>query len=411
MSHKPLNTSESNRLSSTSDFQTQMTQLRGETDGVPRRRQFRRRNQLRWLTAVNVAGVATLWFVIWQVSEQWWLGSVLTFLPRTPWLVPGLLLMLLGALLRSKTFWINLATCLFVFVSIVGFNIPTQKIALLTTTEEPAVGASERTLRVVSANVQHFEPDFALLLREIRTAKPDVIALQEASRPPKSLSDQFPDWHVVKVRSFWIGSKWPVKLIGQCHSEVYDRVTAIMVEVDAPFGKFLVTDLHLMTARKSLVYLKPKAVLTGTGTKHVTAALVERDEETRETRAFVSERSRDLPVIVCGDFNMPTSSNIYRTYFGDLTNAFEQTSWGCGYTAPCRAIRYWPSNVPWQRIDHILANQRWQVVESHVGQRDGSDHRLIAATLCWQDVDRASSKPANLPVDLSDEIEQLRAGR
>ncbi len=348
-------------------------------------RRSRRRTQLRWLTAGHVVGVAALWSMIWQVSETWWGGSVLTFLPRTPWLIPGMLLMLLGMLVRSKTFWVNLVTCLFVSVSILGFNVPQQMLATLTAGTTSTHDASVHSLRVVSANVQHFEPDFTLLLREIRTARPDVVALQEASRPPQALSEQFRDWYSVKVNSFWVGSKWPVRLIGRCDSDVYERVTAIVVEVDAPFGKFLVGDLHLMTARKSLVHLKPRAVLTGAGPERVTTALVERAEEARQTRAIISELSGDLPLIVCGDFNMPTSSSIYRESFGDLANAFEQTSWGCGYTAPCRPIRFWPTNVPWQRIDHILANQHWNIVESHIGQRDGSDHRLIAATLRWKE--------------------------
>ncbi len=404
-------TSSQHQQESASDFQTRMSQLRNEAQGVRRSRTTRRRNWLLWLTAANIVGVASLWFLIWDVSEQWWLGSVLTFLPRTPWLIPGMLLTLVGILLRSRTVWVNLTVSLFVLWSIVGFNIPWRSFATVTDNTKLADSQSVQTVRVVSANTQHFQPDFALLLREIRTAKPDVIALQEASRPPQALKEQYPDWHSVRVRSLWIGSRWPLKVIGQCNSDVYDRVTAIMVEVDAPFGKFLVADLHLMTARKSLVYLKPKAVLTGTGTEHVTTALAERAEEARQTREFVSETSHDLPLIVCGDFNMPTSSSIYRTSFGDFANAFEQTSWGCGYTAPCRVIRYWPTNVPWQRIDHILANHRWRIVESHTGQRDGSDHRLMAATLHWENGGHSPAKPADSPTDLSDEVEQLRAGR
>ena len=396
---------------STSDFQARMSQLRNEAQGVRRTWPVRQRHWLRLLTTAHVVVVASLWYVIWDVSEQWWLGSVLTFLPRTPWLVPGLLLILIGLLRHSRTIWANLAITLFVMFSIVGFNVPWQSLVAVSDKATTTDDRSIQTVRVVSANTQHFEPDFSLLLREIRSAKPDVIALQEASRPPKSLSDQFPDWQSVRIRGLWVGSKWPLKLIGQCDSDVYERVTAIMVEVDAPFGKFLVSDLHLMTARKSLIYLHPKSVLAGTGQETVTEALIERSEEARQTREFITEHSRDLPLIICGDFNMPTSSSIYRTCFGDFANSFEQASWGCGYTAPCRAIRYWPTNVPWQRIDHILANHRWRIVASQVGQRDGSDHRLMAATLRLNTDADALATPTGSPTDLSNEVEQLRAGR
>ena len=406
MSHSPAH-----QTASPADFQARMLQLRKDAEGVRRSRQSRRRNQLRWLTAGHIVGIASLWYAIWNVSEQWWLGSVLTFLPRTPWLAPGLLLILVGVWQRSGTVLVNLVLSLFVLWSIIGFNVPWQTLVSNTENSNLSNDRSARTVRIVSANTQQFEPDFTLLLREIRSAKPDVIALQEASRPPKSLSDQYPDWHSVRVRGLWVGSKWPIKLIGQCHSDVYDRVTAIMVEVEAPFGKFLVTDLHLMTARRSLIYLQPKSVITGTGQETVNMALVERSEEARQTREFVTEFGVDLPLVICGDFNMPTSSSIYRNCFGDFANSFEQTSWGCGYTAPCRAIRYWPTNVPWQRIDHILANHNWRIIDSQVGRRDGSDHRLMAATLRLKGDGPSPDNSTNPPSNDADNVEQLRAGR
>jgi endonuclease/exonuclease/phosphatase family metal-dependent hydrolase len=406
MSHSPAH-----QTASPADFQARMLQLRKDAEGVRRSRQSRCRNQLRWLTAGHIVGIASLWYAIWNVSEQWWLGSVLTFLPRTPWLAPGMLLILVGMWQRSGTVLVNLVLSLFVLWSIVGFNVPWQTLVSNTENSNLSNDRSARTVRIVSANTQQFEPNFTLLLREIRSAKPDVIALQEASRPPKSLSDQYPDWHSVRVRGLWVGSKWPIKLIGQCHSDVYDRVTAIMVEVEAPFGKFLVTDLHLMTARRSLIYLQPKSVITGTGQETVNVALVERSEEARQTREFVTEFGGDQPLIICGDFNMPTSSSIYRNCFGDFANSFEQTSWGCGYTAPCRAIRYWPTNVPWQRIDHILANHNWRIIDSQVGRRDGSDHRLMAATLRLKGDGPSPDDSTNAPSNDPDNVEQLRAGR
>ena len=295
----------------------------------------RRRRLVGWLTVGNAVGMAGLWTLISVVSEQWWLGSVVTFLPRLPWLVPSVLLMLASVLVRSRMFWVNFAAVLFALVSIVGFNIPWHAAWERTA----AANDSERMVRLVSANVQDFEPDFSTLLREVLSAKPDVIAFQEAHRLPKQLARQFSDWQSVRVRGLWVGSKWPLKLLGQCDSDVYQRVTAIAVEIDAPFGKFVLTDLHLMTARKSLIHLTPQALLSGDGPQHVAAALEKRDLEARQTRAFIADHEPGLPLLVCGDFNMPTSSSIYQTYFGRFANAFEFVAWGCGYTAPCRRIR------------------------------------------------------------------------
>ncbi len=332
---------------------------------------------VRWLTAAHVAGAVALWYLIWEVSESHWLGSVVTFLPRLPWLLPGTLLLAASLLTRSKAFWLNLATTMFVLLAVTEFNVPWQ-----TWTEfESSSAHEERTLRIVSCNVQHFTPDFSLVLREIQRAKPDLVALQEASRPPRLLLEHFEDWHQVQVRGLWVASKWPLRLLGECQTNLFPHLSGIAVEVDAPFGKFVLADVHLMTARKSLVELRPVDLARGESQLTLAGATIERLEEARQVRAFITEHQADLPVVVVGDFNMPTSSSVYRACFGDLSNSFESTAWGFGFTAPCKRFRWWPHNTPWQRIDHILVNDSWQVRECHIGEWDGSDHRLISATL------------------------------
>lgn len=332
---------------------------------------------LRWLTVAHVSGLAGVWSLIWEVSETHWLGSIVTFLPRLPWLVPGLLLLAASLLARSRTFWLNLVALLFALPSIAEFNVPWSRLA------EPSSLATkdERTLRIVGCNVQNFSPDFSLVLREIQRAKPDVVAFQEAFRSPRLLQEHFEDWHQIHVRGLWVGSKWPLRLLGKCQTDLFSHLSGMAVEVDAPFGTFVLADVHLMTARKSLVELRPLELLSGDSQLALAGATVERSEEARQTRAFITEHQADRPVVAVGDFNMPTSSSVYRGSFGDLTNAFESSAFGFGFTAPCKRFRHWPRNTPWQRIDHILVNDSWEVRECHIGEHDGSDHRLISAIL------------------------------
>lgn len=332
---------------------------------------------LRWLTVAHISGIAGTWFLIWEVSESHWLGSVVTFLPRLPWLLPGMLLLTASLLARSRTLWLNLATLLFALHGVTEFNVPWNRLLESSST----TNQTKPTLRIVSCNVQTFAPDFSLVMREVQKAKPDVIAFQEAFRPPRLLLDQLAGWHHLRVRGFWIGSKWPLRLLGECQTDVFSHLSAIAVEVDAPFGKFILADVHLMTARKSLIELRPLELLSGDSQLTLAAATVARSEEARQVRAFVTEHQSELPVIVVGDFNMPTSSSVYHESFGDLANAFESSAFGFGFTAPCKRFRHWPSNTPWQRIDHILADDSWDVRACHIGEHDGSDHRLIAATL------------------------------
>jgi endonuclease/exonuclease/phosphatase family metal-dependent hydrolase len=332
---------------------------------------------LRWLTAAHLIGTSGVWLLIWVVSESHWLGSVATFLPRTPGLLPGLLLLTASLLARSRTFWLNLATLLFALHSITEFNVPWSRLI----ESPPAIANEEQTLRIVSCNVQNFGPDFGVVLREIQRAKPDVIAFQEAFRPLPRQLESFQDWHQIHVRGLWIGSKWPLRLLGSCQTDVFSHRSGVAVEVAAPFGKFVLSDVHLMTARKSLVELRPLELLGGQAQLALAGATVERAEEARQVRGFVTEHQSELPLIVVGDFNMPASSSVYRQSFGDLRNAFESAAFGFGFTAPCKRFRHWPTNTPWQRIDHILANNAWEIRECHIGKQDGSDHRLIAATL------------------------------
>lgn len=341
------------------------------------RRPSRIARWVRWLTLAHVVGATGLWYLLSEISETHWLGSVFTFLPRLPWLLPGMLLLVASLLTRSKAFWLNLTTSLFVLLAVTEFNVPWHRLTESTTRIE----TNERSLRIVSCNVQNFAPDFSLVLREVQRSKPDIVAFQEALQPPRLLIEHFDGWHHLHERGFWIGSKWPMRLLGECQTELFSHLSGIAVEVDAPFGKFVLTDTHLMTARKSLVELRPLELVSGDSQLALAGATVERSEEARQVRAFVTEHQSGHPVILVGDFNMPTSSNVYRESFGDLTNAFESAAFGFGFTAPCKRFRHWPSNTPWQRIDHILVNEAWDVRECHIGEHDGSDHRIISATL------------------------------
>ena len=178
---------------------------------------------------------------------------------------------------------------------------------------------------------------------------------------------------------FWIGSRFPIQLIGQCDCREFDRTTAVKVEIQDPNGSFLLANVHLMTARKSLEELTLGELSLDQGTEEFNRHVALRDEESLMTCAFLSEGAHALPTIIVGDFNMPTCSNLYRTHWGKLQNAFDVAGFGLGYTSPCKPLRFWFDGVPWIRIDHILASKHWRILHCLVGTENGSDHRLIAA--------------------------------
>ena len=66
--------------------------------------------------------------------------------------------------------------------------------------------------------------------------------------------------------------------------------------------------------------------------------------------------------------------------------AFEDAGWGYGYTRP--------ADLPWFRIDHIVASPEWRVTECRVGPDFGSDHLPLIAELV---LPAAPSTPSGSP--------------
>jgi endonuclease/exonuclease/phosphatase (EEP) superfamily protein YafD len=238
-------------------------------------------------------------------------------------------------------------------------------------------------VRVVRCNNQAVQPDFATVIAELSEHRPDIVAFQEVRGDDHPLmAKYFAGWHVVRDDNYWIGSKYPVRMIQPITTKTFDRVAGLVAEVDLPSGTILVANVHQMTARRSLSELSPRAILNGYGPDIIMPHQVQREEEIMEIRLAIDDRRGGLPVLVLGDFNMPSSSSLFRRWWGEYTNAFDAAGLGFGYTSPCRKNqRHWFDDTPWVRIDHILCSPEWSVVSCDVGEQNGSDHRLIAARL------------------------------
>jgi endonuclease/exonuclease/phosphatase (EEP) superfamily protein YafD len=79
----------------------------------------------------------------------------------------------------------------------------------------------------------------------------------------------------------------------------------------------------------------------------------------------------DTPILVGGDFNMPSDDSTMASLRSVLQFGFEEAGWGYGYTRPTR--------YPWLRIDHILASHHWRFTECRVGPDFHSDHLPLIA--------------------------------
>lgn len=334
-----------------------------------------RRTCSRWitgLTAANAVLVAALLLLLCVVSEDWWFSAALSYLPRLPWLLPSLLLALPAFFVRGSLVLVNLLAALIVAGPIMGATAPLAA--------APLPADAERVFTVVSCNVQNGAGDFERLLAEIEEYEPDVVALQETLWGVSSLEGRFPEWHTLHVGEFWVGSRYPLRLVDECVADSFDRRTAIVCEVDTPDGTVLFCNLHLNTARHGLTGLQWHSLLSGDGVDDFEWRQWQRRLEAEETREFLAAYP-GRPLLIAGDFNTPTSSSLYTDVWSGYGDAFASAGWGYGYTAPCNTSRLWPENTPWLRIDHILCDDAWHIHECRIGRSNYSDHRLVAARL------------------------------
>jgi endonuclease/exonuclease/phosphatase family metal-dependent hydrolase len=328
------------------------------------------------LSGLNLAAVVGVIVLLFVVSERWWVGTAVTYLPRLPWGVPAVVLSVAAVLWHRPSLIVNVLSLCLVAGPILEVRAP-----FLSDHPAGVVAPDTERLRIVSANTQGYKPDFASLMQEIARFRPDVVALQEARGEHPLLKDAFPDWYRLHVDYYWVGSRYPLKLITPCNTEAFDRIAGVVVEIDTPRGPVQLANLHQMTARRGLKDLSGSELLSGTAQADLDNFQTLRQLESVELRDVVQQHAGDRPLIIVGDFNTPSSSSLFRETWGDLLSAFDVAGVGYGYTSPVKAQKYWMSYVPWARIDHILCSPDWQVRWCRVGTGRGSDHHCIAAEL------------------------------
>lgn len=340
-----------------------------------------RRRRFKWWTilfsVLNLLVIGCLVLLTGNVSEDWWLTGVLLYIPQTPFLIPSICLLGCSAIWHMKSGLLNVASIGLILVFLCGVRVSMKPLN--------EISDSTRNVRLITCNVQDFEPNFGQVLREIARFKPDVLVLQEARHVPNMLGEYLEGWNWQHEYGFLVGSKWPISAADTCHTTPYDRHTAMVVRIDAPAGPILLSDVHLMTARRGLTGLGARSILDGSAAALVDHHAFLRGEEARQTQTFLADLTSNVPVIVAGDFNMPTNSSIFHESFGQYSNAFDEAGIGFGYTAPCRPVRFWLPKVPWLRIDHILTSAEWETLSCEAGEFNGSDHRLVAAVLQLRD--------------------------
>ncbi len=342
--------------------------LHGELRSVARRvAMVQWLNRLVWM---NLAAVGIVFLLLCVVSERWWFSAVLTYLPRAPYAAPAIVLLIGTAIYNRALMWPNVLAVALVAGPVMGFNVPLGS--------APAASPGSSPLRVVSANIQEGAGSPLRLIHELDRFEPDVVVLQESARGADPFVEHYSDWHTVHLGAFFVASKFPVRVVDHCRPKAFDRWSAVLVAIEHPAGEFLLSNTHLMTPRHGASGLAVHSLLSGAGVEEFESHQQLRYDEAATTREFLAQY-HDRPMLVVGDFNAPTTSSLYQEIWSEWQDAFDAAGFGYGYTSPCNTKRLWPSNCPWMRIDHILADSRWAIHACAAGQTDASDHRLVFA--------------------------------
>jgi vancomycin resistance protein VanJ len=317
------------------------------------------------LTMVVFTGlyVATVLFLISLfefLRNDSWLPTVLLYSPRWVWMLPGLLL-LFPAFLKVRRLVLPLSISMLLVVWLVmGFCIPWRMLR---------VDAEETgRLRVLSCNCGGRAFEVSRLLGLINDLQPDLVALQECSSREAEEIRAAGNWHFHREPDLVLFSRLPIERAQAYWSEfsTWHATRAVTYQLNTGTGSVSVVNLHLDTPREGFEALLGRdrnAIAT------IRQNTIRRRNEANAVAALADESGR--PCLLAGDFNMPVESSLYRDAFGGYCNAFSYAGRGFGHTKFTR----------WHgvRIDHILANDDWEIHRCWVGPDIGSDHRPVIA--------------------------------
>lgn len=235
------------------------------------------------------------------------------------------------------------------------------------------------------------------ILDVIRKCNADIVCLQEYAftlskgghtqeQIRKSLADLYPYYDYMpnyrrKAMGIALFSKYPIKKMTRIDKSKKNYVSSMYYELEIKKRRVVLVNNHL----QSNMIEKRDRVLYGEMVEHFETDSLERirtgmlrslgkgykgrARQANMIKDFVSEQKdgRDLPVIICGDFNDTPISYCYRTMRGDLHDAWQEAGTGSGVT--------YNQHHFWFRIDHVLLSSHFKAIDIRVlDQYKYSDH-------------------------------------
>lgn len=324
----------------------------------------------RWIWHLSWFYVVLLliyWLVLIWYGDSWWPGTVLLYGPRWPTALPLLILVPLACLYSRKSWLPCFVAIVILVLPITGINIPFSNWMT-------SVPVENTSLRVVSFNAEMGKFKMEDWNTFLKQTNPDIVVCQEWPNGSVRPDEWQQGWHMQEhLGNLLVASRWPIARTDVLReNELRIRGFVGWYELNTPLGSVSLANVHLPTSRGEGEF---EEALHGKWHKLFDLDLLS------ERRLYASKYVRDWlskftgPMIVVGDFNLPSDSSIYRSEWNHFHNAFAQAGWGWGYTKWTRWYGI--------RIDHILFENGWVATKSWVGKDVGSDHLPLVADLVF----------------------------
>ncbi len=331
-----------------------------------------------WVVWALVLALALLMHRVGQ-RHEW--SALLVFVPLQAWTAGWFAAGILGLLGRCRTLPAAAAAAAFIYSgSVWSWR-----------THQPPIPASTATdlatLRVLTCN--RGQAHGHTLADYISAVQPDVMAFQE-SNDAGAYVPGAPEYaaypHRSRVSEFQLLSKHPIigaAIVRMDHlmsdGTVMRWFKVARFELASPQGKVALFSVHLVSPRHELLRFAGREKVPGTLPPDQRQIFEQQVHLISELTALVS--SERLPVVVCGDFNVPPVGPLYRQLTGRLQDAHAKAGLGYGFTFPGDVSNPMTWDHRWLRIDYVLCDRRWEVLRCEVEPESPSQHGAVCATL------------------------------
>ncbi len=285
----------------------------------------------------------SLWLFLRSEADHRWVATMILFGPRWVALTPLALLLPAALLLRRRSLIALSAAAALIVAPVMGLCIPWRSAFA-----PAATSGTAQKLRVITCNVHRTALDPDALAALIKSANPDVVALQEWTSKFDSIFPSTAGWYALRDDELCLVSRYPIRRLRDVGTENWNKKetpgAAVCYELAMPQGPIPLVNLHLASPHRAF-----EAALQRSpeGPEKIAQNSVMRLKQSQAVGRFA--KGQGPAVLVAGDFNTPQESDLFARSWPPLTDAYGAAGFGWGYTYHAR----WTD----VRIDHILSGR------------------------------------------------------